>query len=164
MVAGGSRPWRAGTESCSAGPTRPTSITGGLGASRPADGRLARRPRRSSIGVDRPHAIAAGGTGNSTPSTELRRRIDAIRAPQMRGVTVEAVAPTSVRRERAGPVGRGVTGGTDPRDHPRHGGHYQRSIGDESMTGDAVRQVMWPVGGSKVLRDAFPPGSVDFFA
>lgn len=33
-----------------------------------------------------------------------------------------------------------------------------------SMTGDAVRQVMWPkIGGSQVLHDAFPPGSVDFF-
>ncbi|CFS16443.1 Malonyl CoA-acyl carrier protein transacylase [Mycobacterium tuberculosis] len=32
------------------------------------------------------------------------------------------------------------------------------------MTGDAVRQVMWPkIGGSQVLHDAFPPGSVDFF-
>ena len=33
-----------------------------------------------------------------------------------------------------------------------------------TMTDDAVRQVMWPkIGGSQVLHEAFPPGSVDFF-
>ncbi|MFX5809074.1 KR domain-containing protein, partial [Acinetobacter baumannii] len=33
-----------------------------------------------------------------------------------------------------------------------------------SMTDDAVREVVWSkIGGSQVLHDAFPPGSVDFF-
>jgi phthiocerol/phenolphthiocerol synthesis type-I polyketide synthase A len=95
----------------------------------------------------------------------LRQKIDAIRALEMRGVTVEAVA-TDVgshedvqallaRRDRDGaaPI-RGII----------HAAGVTNDQLVRNMTEDPVRQVMWPkIGGSQVLHEAFPPGSVDFF-
>ena len=95
----------------------------------------------------------------------LRQKIDAIRALEMRGVTVEAVAADIgchddvqalvAKRDRDGaaPI-RGII-------------HAAGVTNDQlvtNMTDDAVQQVMWPkIGGSQVLHEAFPPGSVDFF-
>ena len=95
----------------------------------------------------------------------LRHKIDAIRALEMRGVTVEAVAADIAchddmhallaKRDRDGaaPI-RGII-------------HAAGVTNDQlvtNMTDDPVRQVMWPkIGGSQVLHEAFPPGSVDFF-
>lgn len=100
-----------------------------------------------------------------TLDTELRRRIDAIRALEMRGVTVEAVAADVGCREdvQALLAARDRDGAA-----PIRGIIHAAGITNDqlvtSMTGDAVRQVMWPkIGGSQVLHDAFPPGSVDFF-
>ena len=96
---------------------------------------------------------------------DARRKIDAIRALEMRGVTVEAVAVDIGRhddvqallakrdRDGAAPI-RGII-------------HAAGVTNDQlvtNMTDDPVRQVMWPkIGGGQVLHDAFPPGSVDFF-
>ncbi|AKN15834.1 polyketide synthase [Mycobacterium haemophilum DSM 44634] len=94
----------------------------------------------------------------------LRQKIDAIRALEMRGVTVEAVAADVGRhddvqallakrdRDGAAPI-RGVI-------------HAAGVTNDQlvtNMTDDPVRQVMWPkIAGSQVLHEVFPPGSVDF--
>ncbi|RFD24047.1 polyketide synthase, partial [Mycobacterium uberis] len=95
----------------------------------------------------------------------LRQKIDAIRALEMRGVTVEAVAADVGRhddvqallakrdRDGAAPI-RGII-------------HAAGVTNDQlvtNMTDDPVRQVMWPkIAGSQVLHEIFPPGSVDFF-
>ncbi|ARG68481.1 polyketide synthase [Mycobacterium kansasii] len=96
---------------------------------------------------------------------ELRKKIGAIRALEMRGVTVEAVAVdvgcredvqallTKRDRDGAAPI-RGII-------------HAAGVTNDQlvtQLTEDAVRQVVWPkVAGSQVLNEAFPAGSVDFF-
>ncbi|MGB9305706.1 MAG: acyltransferase domain-containing protein, partial [Mycobacterium sp.] len=95
----------------------------------------------------------------------LRAKIDAIRALELRGVAVEAVAADIgcrddvrallARRDRDGaPPIRGVI-------------HAAGVTNDQlvtNMSDDPVRQVMWPkVAGSQALHEAFPPGSVDFF-
>jgi phthiocerol/phenolphthiocerol synthesis type-I polyketide synthase A len=95
----------------------------------------------------------------------LRQKIDAIRALEMRGVTVEAVAADIgchddvqallAKRDRDGaaPI-RGII-------------HAAGVTNDQlvtTITDDAVQQVMWPkIGGGQVLHEAFTPGSVDFF-
>ncbi len=53
-----------------------------------------------------------------------------------------------------------MTEATDPRIIRR--GHYQRSSGDEQVRCGATGYGR-KIGGSQVPRDAFPPGSVDFF-
>ena len=95
----------------------------------------------------------------------LREKIDAIRALEMRGVTVEAVAADIgshddvqallAKRDRDGaPPIRGII-------------HAAGVTNDQlvtNMSDDPVRQVMWPkISGSQALHAAFPPGSVDFF-
>ena len=100
----------------------------------PADGRLARRPRRSPIGTDRPHAVTAkAGLGTGHP----RRRT----APEDRRDSRPGNAGCDSRSRRrrhrtprrcAGPVGqaRSRRGRADSRDHPC-GRRHERSIGDE---------------------------------
>ncbi|HUL99526.1 MAG TPA: type I polyketide synthase, partial [Mycobacterium sp.] len=94
----------------------------------------------------------------------LRQKIDAIRALEMRGVAVEAVAVDAgclddvqallARRDRDGAP-------------PIHGIIHAAGVTNDqlvtNMSDGAVRQVMWPkISGSQVLHEAFPPGSVDF--
>ncbi|CAM4286909.1 Beta-ketoacyl-acyl-carrier-protein synthase I [Mycobacterium basiliense] len=94
----------------------------------------------------------------------LRQKIDGIRALEMRGVTVEAVTVDVGRgddmqalvakrdRDGAAPI-RGII-------------HAAGVTNDQlvtQLTDDAVAQVMWPkIAGSRVISQAFPPGSVDF--
>lgn len=95
----------------------------------------------------------------------LRTKIDAIRGLEMRGVTVETVAADIANRDE-------VQALLDKRDRdgaaPIRGIIHAAGVTNDQLvtqlTEDAVRQVMWPkVGGSQVLHQAFPPGSVDFF-
>ena len=95
----------------------------------------------------------------------LRQKIDAIRALEMRGVTVEAVAADVGHRDD-------VRALLAKRDHdgaaPIRGIIHAAGVTNDqlvtNMTDDPVRQVMWPkIGGSQVLHEAFPPGSLDFF-
>ncbi|KAA1251687.1 acyltransferase domain-containing protein [Mycobacterium simiae] len=149
-------------------PCRPDAaylITGGMGALGllMADW-LADRGARRLILTGRTPLPPRRDWDLGTLTSEQRHKIDTIRALEMRGVTVEAVAvdvgcrddvqALLARRDREGaaPI-RGII-------------HAAGVISDQlvtTMTEDAVRQVMWPkIAGSHVLHEAFPPGSVDF--
>ncbi len=124
------------------------------------DGRLARRPRRSSISVDRPHAIAAAAGLATRPSTpSCAGGSTRSRALEMRGVTVEAVAPTSAAarnvqatmaaRDRDGAPIRGVI-------------HAAGITNDQLVTSTDRRAVTGYVAEDRRRpgppHDAFPPG------
>jgi phthiocerol/phenolphthiocerol synthesis type-I polyketide synthase A len=141
-------------------------ITGGMGAlGLLMAGWLADRGARRLVLTGRTPLPPRRDWELDTLDAGLREKIDAIRALEMRGVTVEAVAADVGRhddvqallakrdRDGAAPI-RGII-------------HAAGVTNDQlvtNMTDDPVRQVMWPkIGGSQVLHEAFPPGSVDFF-
>ncbi|KZS63228.1 MAG: type I polyketide synthase [Mycobacterium pseudokansasii] len=95
----------------------------------------------------------------------LRTKIDAIRALEMRGVTVEAVAvDVGCREDVQALLARRDRDGAAPVRGIIHAAGVTNDQLVTQLTDDAVRQVMWPkVAGSQVLHQAFPPGSVDFF-
>ncbi|HET9877184.1 MAG TPA: KR domain-containing protein, partial [Mycobacterium sp.] len=141
-------------------------ITGGLGAlGLLMSDWLADRGARRLILAGRtalPHRCDWDG---NTVDTETRRKITAIRALEMRGVTVdvvpldigspEAVQELLARRNRDGaPPIRGVLHAA--------GITENRLLTD---TADSLfRRVMWPkVAGGQALQAAFPPGDLDFF-
>jgi phthiocerol/phenolphthiocerol synthesis type-I polyketide synthase A len=97
--------------------------------------------------------------------TELRRKIDAIRALEMRGVTVEAVAVDVGRRDDVHALlAKRDRDGAAPIRGIIHAAGVTNDQLVTNMTDDPVRQVMWPkIAGSQALHEAFPPGSVDFF-
>ncbi len=141
-------------------------ITGGMGAlGLLMAGWLADRGARRLVLTGRTPLPPRGDWELETLDAGLRQKIDAIRALEMRGVTVEAVAADIgchddvqallAKRDRDGaaPI-RGII-------------HAAGVTNDQlvtAITDDAVQQVMWPkIGGGQVLHEAFPPGSVDFF-
>jgi phthiocerol/phenolphthiocerol synthesis type-I polyketide synthase A len=94
----------------------------------------------------------------------LRQRIAAIRALELRGVSVEAVALDVASRED-------VVALLDHRDHngaPLIRGviHAAGVTGDQlltKVTDDQRRKVLAPkVGGAQVLHEVFPPGTLEF--
>jgi phthiocerol/phenolphthiocerol synthesis type-I polyketide synthase A len=97
--------------------------------------------------------------------TEVAEKIAAIRALEMRGVSVdvaamdvgshEAVQALLHRRNRDGaPPIRGVI----------HAAGVSESDLLTEMSDDMLRRVMWPkIAGGRALHEAFPPGSIDFF-
>ncbi len=140
-------------------------ITGGMGAlGLLMAGWLADRGARRLVLTGRTPLPPRRDWNLDTIDAELRQKIDAIRALEMRGVAVEAVAmdvgciddvqALLARRDRDGaaPI-RGII-------------HAAGVTNDQlvtNMSGGAVRQVMWPkVSGGQALHEAFPPGSVDF--
>ena len=141
-------------------------ITGGMGAlGLLMAGWLADRGARRLVLTGRTPLPPRREWDLDTVDTGLRTKIDAIRALELRGVAVEAVAADIgsrddvrallARRDRDGaPPIRGVI-------------HAAGVTNDQlvtSMSDDAVRQVMWPkVAGCQALHESFPPGSVDFF-
>ena len=95
----------------------------------------------------------------------LRHKIDAIRALEMRGVAVEAAAvDIGCREQLRALMERRDADGAAPIRGIIHAAGVTRDQLVTAMTDDAVRDVVWSkVGGSQVLHEAFPPGSVDFF-
>ncbi|BBX97573.1 type I polyketide synthase [Mycobacterium lacus] len=141
-------------------------ITGGMGAlGLLMAGWLADRGARRVVLTGRTPLPRRRDWDLDTIGADLRQKIDAIRALETRGVTVEAVAAdmgcredvhallAKRDREGAAPI-RGII-------------HAAGVINDQlvtNMTDDAARQVVWPkIGGCQALHEAFPPGSVDFF-
>ena len=140
-------------------------ITGGMGAlGLLMAGWLADRGARRLVLVGRTPLPPRREWDVDTIDSGLRQKIDAIRALEMRGVAVEAVAidigcrddlqALLARRDRDGAA-------------PIYGIIHAAGVTNDQLVTDmsdaAVRQVMWPkVSGSQVLHEAFPPGSVDF--
>ncbi|WP_099222974.1 type I polyketide synthase [Mycobacterium persicum] len=94
----------------------------------------------------------------------LRTKINAIRALEMRGVAVEAVAvDVGCRNDVQALLAKRDRDGAAPIRGIIHAAGVTNDQLVTQLTDDAVRQVMWPkVAGSQVLHEAFPPGSVDF--
>jgi phthiocerol/phenolphthiocerol synthesis type-I polyketide synthase A len=140
-------------------------ITGGMGAlGLLMAGWLADRGARRVVLTGRTPLPPRRDWNLDSIDADLRHKLDAIRALEMRGVAVEAVAidvgchddvqALLARRDRDGAP-------------PIHGIIHAAGVTNDqlvtNMSDDAVRQVMWPkISGSQVLHEAFPPGSVDF--
>ncbi|HTX96096.1 MAG TPA: acyltransferase domain-containing protein [Mycobacterium sp.] len=141
-------------------------ITGGMGAlGLLIAGWLADRGARRLVLTGRTALPPRRHWEFGTIDAGLREKIDAIRALEMRGVAVEAVAADIGshddvqalldKRDRDGaPPIRGII-------------HAAGVTNDQlvtNMSENPVQQVMWPkISGSQALHAAFPPGSVDFF-
>ncbi|OBK23304.1 polyketide synthase [Mycobacterium asiaticum] len=141
-------------------------VTGGMGALGllMADW-LADRGARRLVLTGRTPLPARREWDLDSDDAELRRKIAAIRALEMRGVTVEAVAvDVGCRDEVQALLDRRDRDGAAP---IRGIIHAAGVINDQlvtTMTEDAVREVVWSkIGGGQVLHEVFPPGSVDFF-
>ena len=102
---------------------------------------------------------------SNTNDTDLRHKIAAIRALEMRGISVDAVAldvgsrdavqALLARRDHhAAPPIRGVI----------HAAGVTESQLLTEIADSALRRTMWPkIAGAQALHDAFPPASLDFF-
>jgi phthiocerol/phenolphthiocerol synthesis type-I polyketide synthase A len=141
-------------------------ITGGLGALGllTADW-LADRGARRLVLAGRTPLPPRRDWDSDTTDPDVREKIAAIRALEMRGVSVdvvaidvgssEAVQALLARRDREGaPPIRGVV----------HAAGVTASKLLSEMADNTFRRVMWPkIAGGQALRAAFPPGSLDFF-
>jgi phthiocerol/phenolphthiocerol synthesis type-I polyketide synthase A len=141
-------------------------ITGGLGALGLLMAEwLADRGARRLVLVGRTPLPPRRHWDSDTNDTDVRHRIAAIRALEMRGVVVdvvafdvgssEAVQALLAKRDRDGaPLIRGVIHAAGITE-----GKLLREVEDETF-----RRVMWPkIAGGQALQAAFPPDSLDFF-
>ncbi|PJE10935.1 type I polyketide synthase [Mycobacterium sp.] len=141
-------------------------ITGGMGAlGLLMAGWLADRGARRLVLTGRTALPPRRDWDTDTLDAGLRRKIDAIRALEMRGVAVEAI-PVDVgnRDQLRALLDRRDADGAAPIRGIIHAAGVTNDQLVTTMTDDAVRDVVWSkIGGGQVLHDAFPPGSVDFF-
>jgi phthiocerol/phenolphthiocerol synthesis type-I polyketide synthase A len=141
-------------------------ITGGMGAlGLLMAGWLADRGARRLVLTGRTPMPPRREWELDTLDAELRHKIDAIRALEMRGVTVEAVTADVGRQDDVQALlAKRDRDGAAPICGIIHAAGVTNDQLVTHMADDPVRQVMWPkIGGSQVLHEAFPPGSVDFF-
>ena len=141
-------------------------ITGGMGAlGLLMAGWLADRGARRLVLSGRTPLPPRRDWDQPTLDAGLRQKIDAIRALEMRGVAVEAVAvDIGSRRDVEALLARRDRDGSAPIRGVIHAAGVTNDQLVTYMTEPAVREVTWPkIGGGQVLHDAFPPGSVDFF-
>ena len=141
-------------------------VTGGMGALGLliADWLADRGARRIVLGgrtaLPPRHAWDSGGNG-----TEVRKKIAAIRALEMRGVSVDVVAVDVGSREAVEALlSRRNRDGAPPIRGVIHAAGVNESTLLTEMADNMLRRVMWPkVAGGQALHEAFPPGSLDFF-
>ncbi|WP_205877194.1 type I polyketide synthase [Mycobacterium camsae] len=141
-------------------------ITGGMGAlGLLMAGWLAERGARRLVLTGRTALPPRRDWEIDTLDAGLRRKIDAIRALEMRGVAVEAVAvDIGCREQLQALLDRRDADGATPIRGVIHAAGVTNDQLVTNLTDDAVRDVVWSkIGGSQVLHQAFPPGSVDFF-
>ncbi|MET0994458.1 MAG: beta-ketoacyl reductase, partial [Mycobacterium sp.] len=102
---------------------------------------------------------------SNTNDTDVRHKIAAIRALEMRGVSVDAVALDVGSRDA-------VQALLARRDHdaapPIRGVIHAAGITESQLLTEiaysALRRTMWPkIAGAQALHEAFPPASLDFF-
>jgi len=140
-------------------------ITGGMGAlGLLMAGWLTERGARRVVLSGRTPLPPRRDWDQHTTDAGLRQKIDAIRALEMRGVAVEAVAlDIGSRHELDALLAKRDREGAPPIRGIIHAAGVTNDQLVTTMTGDAVRQVMWPkINGGQVLHEAFPPDSVDF--
>jgi phthiocerol/phenolphthiocerol synthesis type-I polyketide synthase A len=96
--------------------------------------------------------------------TDVRHRIAAIRALEMRGVSVDAVALDVGSRDAVQALLAGRDGDAEP---PIRGVIHAAGVTEGQLLTEVsvsrLRRTMWPkIAGAQVLHEAFPPGSLDF--
>ena len=96
--------------------------------------------------------------------TDVRHRIAAIRALEMRGVSVDAVALDVGSRDAVQALLAGRDGDGAP---PIRGVIHAAGVTEGQLLTEVsvsrLRRTMWPkIAGAQVLHEAFPPGSLDF--
>jgi phthiocerol/phenolphthiocerol synthesis type-I polyketide synthase A len=102
--------------------------------------------------------------GSETIGTDAREKIAAIRALEMRGVNVEAVALDVGSRDAVAAMlaTRDDEGATPIRGVIHAAGVTEGQLLTE-ISDDRLRRTMWPkIAGAQVLHEAFPPGCLDF--
>ena len=140
-------------------------ITGGLGAlGLLMAAWLADRGARRLVLAGRTPLPPRRDWGSETNDTDARNKIAAIRALEMRGVSVEAVALDVGSRDavQAMLARRDNDGATPIRGVIHAAGVTEGQLLTE-ISDDRLRRTMWPkIAGAQVLHEAFPPGSLDF--
>ena len=141
-------------------------ITGGMGAlGLLMAGWLADRGARRLVLTGRTPLPPRRDWDLDTLDAGLREKIDAIRALEIRGVAIEAVAADIGCDDDLAAL---LTKRDNDRSPPIRGIIHAAGVTNDqlvtNMSDGPVREVMWPkVAGSQALHEAFPPGSVDFF-
>jgi phthiocerol/phenolphthiocerol synthesis type-I polyketide synthase A len=101
---------------------------------------------------------------SNTNDTDVRHKIAAIRALEMRGVSVDAVAVDIGSRDALLCLlaGRDNEGAPPIRGVIHAAGVTEGQLLTE-ISNDRLRRTMWPkIAGAQVLHEVFPPGSLDF--
>ena len=102
---------------------------------------------------------------NDTNDTDVRHKIAAIRALEMRGVSVDAVALDVGSREAVQALlARRDDDGVPPIRGVIHAAGVTEGQLLTEIEDSRLRRTMWPkISGAQVLHEAFPPSSLDFF-
>ncbi|HET6737081.1 type I polyketide synthase [Mycobacterium sp.] len=106
------------------------------------------------------HAWDTDGNG-----AEVRQKVAAVRALEMRGVSVDVVALDVGSREAVQALlSRRNRDGAPPIRGVIHAAGVTESTLLTEMADNMLRRVMWPkIAGGQALHEAFPPGSLEFF-
>jgi phthiocerol/phenolphthiocerol synthesis type-I polyketide synthase A len=102
---------------------------------------------------------------SDTNDSDICRKIAAIRALELRGVSVDAVTLDVGSRDEVQVLLAGRDGGGAP---PIRGVIHAAGVTESQLLTEIadsqLRRTMWPkVAGAQVLHEAFPPGTLDFF-
>jgi phthiocerol/phenolphthiocerol synthesis type-I polyketide synthase A len=102
---------------------------------------------------------------NDTNDTDVRHKIAAIRALEMRGVSVDAVALDVGSRDAVQALlARRDGDGAPPIRGVIHAAGLTESQLLTEIADSRLRRTMWPkIAGAQALHEAFPPASLDFF-
>ena len=102
---------------------------------------------------------------NDTNDTDVRHKIAAIRALEMRGVSVDAVALDVGSRDAVQALlARRDDDGVPPIRGVIHAAGVTEGQLLTEIEDSRLRRTMWPkISGAQVLHEAFPPSSLDFF-
>jgi phthiocerol/phenolphthiocerol synthesis type-I polyketide synthase A len=140
-------------------------ITGGMGAlGLLMAGWLADHGARRLVLTGRSPLPARRDWDSHTNDADTRHKIAAIRALELRGVTVEAVALDVGSRDAVQALlAKRDADGAAPIRGVIHGAGITDAQLLTEIEGSRLRRTMWPkIAGAQVLHEAFPPGSLDF--
>ncbi len=141
-------------------------ITGGMGAlGLLMAGWLADRGARRLVLAGRAPLPPRRDWDSDTNDTAVRDKIAAIRALEMRGVSIEAVALDVGSREGVQALlARRDDDGAPPIRGVIHAAGVTESQLVTEIADSQLRRTMWPkIAGAQVLHEAFPPATLDFF-
>jgi phthiocerol/phenolphthiocerol synthesis type-I polyketide synthase A len=141
-------------------------VTGGMGAlGLLIAGWLADRGARRLVLAGRTPLPPRRDWDSDGHGTDVRDKIAAVRALEMRGVSVDAVAIDVGSRDAvAALLAKRDVDGAPPIRGVIHAAGVTESQLLTEISDDRLRRTLWPkIAGAQALHDAFPPASVDFF-